>query len=179
MTVICPRSIKDRRAGSQGGGGQWGLWQTGGISYLMDIVASEHLVSMQTQSSMKEAVISSNIKCYVNIFAEYSVLLMVHLRCYDLSRALTPSFNGCFHTLSLVLASFCCHPRLLQMSTQVPLQGRLITSQLGIGVGLTALDLKMQAKPADHGCREWRTKQELARASGRWHVRRMQRVTCG
>lgn len=33
------------------------------ISYLKDTGASDHLVSMQTQSSMKEAVISSNMKC--------------------------------------------------------------------------------------------------------------------
>jgi hypothetical protein len=114
----------------------------------MDIMASKHLPGLNA-----EVVISSDIKCSVNIFAKYSVLLTVLLRCYDPNRALTltlcptPSFNGCFQALYLVLASFFFffHPRLFLMSTQMSQQGRLITSQLGIGVGLTALDLKMRA----------------------------------
>lgn len=58
MPVICPdRQEAGVREDSRDSGRQ------GGISCLMGTMASKHLVSMQTQSSMKEVVISSNTKC--------------------------------------------------------------------------------------------------------------------
>lgn len=50
------------------------------------------------------------------------------------------------------------------MSTQGPLQGRLATSQLGHGVGLTALDLRVCADLQTMAAEKWKTKQEAAEA---------------